>query len=574
MNNDMSVQDFIYSSDTVDFVVRQNEYLTDYITNNPNILLTQTLSGGYVIGYANVNSFQDILSGFGQSIINSLPIILGTLDRPSLEAAGIAQMHQLPFYNLEGNGVLIGIVDTGIDYTQNVFRYEDGTSKIQFIFDQSVSSIPPEGFYIGTEYTNTQINEALQSENPYELVPQQDTSGHGTFLASIAAGREIGDYEGAAPGAELIVVKLKKARPYYLDLYTVPAEQENAFESTAVMIGVEYILDKARQLGRPVAICIGLGSNFGSHDGASLFSEYLNYVSRFNGVCLCTAAGNESQARHHMQGFVSAKGQSANVDVMVGYDAGDITISIWNEIADRFSVSVHSPSGQTFGRFPPVPGQINEASRILERTTVGVVYYFAMEGSGNQLTVVRLLDTTPGVWTITVYGDIVINGNFHAWLPMTGFVSPNVEFLYASPYTTITNPGTMIGSICCGAYNIYNNSLYYNSSWGPTLVPLMAPDLAAPGVDVGGFYPGNGTFPSGYGTMSGTSVAAAITTGACALLLQWGIIDGNDISLSTNQIKAYLIRGCSRSNSQIYPNYKLGYGSLNLLQSFQIMRGI
>ncbi len=343
-------------------------------------------------------------------------------------------MHELPFYNLKGRGVLVGIVDTGVDYTQDVFRYADGTSKIQFILDQSVSSVPPEGFYYGTEYTNAQINEALNAENPYDIVPQQDTSGHGTFLASAAAGRDTVDHIGAAPDAELIVVKLRKARPFYRELYSVPAEQENAFESSDVMVGVEYIIEKARQLGRPVSICIGLGSNFGSHDAAMLIAEYLSHVSKIKGVCICVAAGNESQARHHMQGFISSTGETADVDVSVGSEAGNVDISIWNKAVDRFSVSVLSPSGESFGRFFPLPGQINEARTILERTNVRVVYYFPTEGTGNQLTRVRLIDATPGVWTIKVTGDIVLIGSFHAWLPMTGFVSPNVEFLSASPY--------------------------------------------------------------------------------------------------------------------------------------------
>ncbi|MHB1153722.1 MAG: S8 family peptidase [Eubacteriales bacterium] len=574
MNNNFSIQDFIYSPDTVDFIIRENEYLPDYILQNPNVLLTQTLAGGFVIGYANVNVFENILNTFRTGLASSLSIVLGTLDRPALESAGIAQMHTQPFYNLGGKGVLIGIVDTGIDYTQNIFINDDGTSKIQYIYDQSISSIPPEGFYMGTEYNNAQINGALSAANPYELVPQQDTSGHGTFLASIAAGRALDGFTGAAPEAELIVVKLKKARPYYLDFYNVPEDQDDAYESSAVMIGVEYILQKARQLNRPVALCIGLGSNFGSHDGFTLFEEYLRYISSLKGVALTVAAGNESQARHNMFGLIPATGETNNIDLSVGGGAGDINISIWNGVSDRLSVAVISPLGEVLGRFTAVPGQRNESNLLFSQTRIQVEYLFPMDGNGKQLTVIRLIDATPGIWTITVYGDIIIDGTFHAWLPITGFVAPDVEFLSSNPYNTITVPGTMIGGICCGAYDSRNNTLYADTSWGPTLTPLTAPDFTAPGVEVNGFYPGNGTFPSGYGSMSGTSVAAAITTGACALFLEWGIVDRNDVTLSTNQIRAYLIRGCSRSESQTYPSYKWGYGSLNLLRSFQIMRGI
>ena len=201
----------------------------------------------------------------------------------------------------------MGIVDTGIDYTLDTFRYEDGTSKIISIYDQTAEGEPPPGYYMGVEYTNEQINAALASDNPLEIVPVSDPSGHGTFLASIAAGREDNGFVGAAPDAELIVVKLRKARPYYLDLFSVPAEQENAFESNAIILGIDYILNRAFALGKPVAICIGLGSNFGTHTSFSIFEEYLTDISNLAGVCLCIAAGNESQARHHTMGRVLRK---------------------------------------------------------------------------------------------------------------------------------------------------------------------------------------------------------------------------------------------------------------------------
>jgi hypothetical protein len=567
MNINNSVAEFIDSPDTVDFVIRQGEFLNRFIKDHPEVVVTQTLSGRYVVLYAKKNDFQKILAESGSSFITATSSIMGLLDRQSLDAAGITQVQQQPYLDLNGRGVLVGIVDTGIDYTQNVFRYEDGTSKIQFIYDQSVRGNTPEGFFIGTEYTNEQINEALKADNPYDIVPQRDTAGHGTFLASLIAGREEGDYIGAAPGAELIVVKLRKARQYYLDLFSVPSNQENVFESNAVMIGVEYIIDKARRLDRPVVICLGIGTNFGGHDGFSVLEEYLSGISNLQGVCLCIAAGNESQARHHTQVVIPKTGDSQNIDIRVGNEAGDVFVSIWGVVSDKFSVSVRSPTGELVARILPVSGHVTEAGLILERARIRIVSFFPVERSGGQLTMVKLINATPGIWTITVYGDIVLDGTIHAWLPMTGFVSPGVEFLKATPNYTITVPGTMVGCICCGAYDSVNNTLYSQSSWGPTRMH-MAPDFVAPGVNVGGYY------PSGLGTMSGTSVAAAITAGACALMLQWGIVNKNDLALSTFQIRAFLIRGCSRSDTIDYPSTSWGYGSLNLLQTFQFMREV
>jgi len=569
MSIDKALQDFINDPDTVDFVTRKSDYFLNYVKDNPNIVLTQTLYGNFIVGYISAANYDYILKTLGSGYISSVSSILGTLDRENLEKAGIIQVQNQPYLDLQGNGVLIGIVDTGIDYTKDIFIYEDGTSKIQYIYDQSVIGNPPEGFFIGEEYSNEQINQALKSENPYDIVPQRDTSGHGTFLASVAAGRKSGEFIGAAPESELIVVKLKKARKFYLERFAVPEDQENAFESSAVIIGIEYILAKAKALNRPVAICLGLGTNMASHDGLSIFEQYLSTISNLRGVCLCTAAGNESEARHHTTGKLLMKGDTQNIDIKVGgISGGDIFLSIWNNVSDRFSVSVRSPTGELVSRVPAKSGTIITTKLILEKASVTVEYFFPIEGSGSQLSVVIIRDATPGIWTITVYGDIVLDGTYHAWLPMTGFVSPYIEFMSASPYYTITVPGTMFGAICCGAYNTENNSLYTKSSWGPTRTPMMAPDLVAPGVNIGGFY------PTGYGTMSGTSVATAITTGACALLLQWGIVNGNEIAMSTYQIRAYLIRGCNRSETISYPNTQWGYGSLNLIQTFQFMREI
>ena len=559
-------QDFIYSPDAVDFVLRSNVYIDQRIQSNPDVIATQVLSGRYVVCYTRTETFRKTISQFGSSFISSISLVLGLLDRASLEASGITQVQRQPYLDLKGEGVLLGFLDTGIDYTQSAFRRPDGTSKIQYIYDQTIISTPPEGFLLGTEYTNEQINQALKSENPYEVVPHRDTVGHGTFLASVAAGRDSGDLTGAAPESDLIVVKLQKASPFYRNWFSVPEEQENVYESTSVMIGVEYIIERARQMNRPVVICLGIGTTFGAHDGFTIFEEYLSGIANLRGVCVCTAAGNESQARHHTQGTIAAKGETQNIDLKIGENAGNVIVGIWNTTSDKVSLSVRSPTGEMVGRVPSKPDTNVQSNLILEKSSVQIQYYFPYESTGSQLSVVNIFNATPGIWTITVYGDIILNGVFHAWLPLTGFVSPTVEFLSATPYYTVTCPSTMFGSISCGAYDSTTNSLLSESSWGPTRLDRMAPDLVAPGDDVVGI------FPSGRGVMSGTSVAAAITAGACALMMQWGIVKKNDAALSTYQIRAYLIRGCNRSPTMVYPNTQWGYGSLNLIESFNLMR--
>ncbi|QHI73982.1 S8 family serine peptidase [Aminipila terrae] len=546
-------------------MIRKSALYTPRILEHPGLIAVHSV-GIYYVCYAKQKDYLEIVTFMGNDFINTVPTVMGLLDRESLESSGIIQVQQQPYLNLNGANVLIGFVDTGIDYTLDVFRNEDGTSKIKFIYDQSIPGTPPADFPLGTEYTNEQINSALASDTPYEIVPHIDVDGHGTFLASIAAGRPVDNFIGAAPDSEIIMVKLKKTYPFYLDRFCVPVEQENAFSATSVMLGVQYILQKAEELNRPVVICVGLGSNYDSHDGYGIFSEYLYNISNNPGVCLCVAVGNETQARHHYFQQFSLAGTPETIDIMVGDNAGDIFVLVANTISDRISVSVRSPTGELVSRVTPRSGFTFSSQLVLERSQITVTYYYPLEGSGDQITIVRILDATPGIWTITAYGDIVVDGTINAWLPLTGFVSPTVEFLSSTPYNTITSPGNAPGGVHCGAYNSIRNSLYPNSSWGSTRLPLDLPDLVAPGYQVGGYY------PSGYGTMDGTSVATAITSGACALMLQWGIVEGNDLGFSTPLIRAYLIRGCSRTDVMQYPNPQWGFGTLNLLQTFFYMR--
>jgi len=568
LNGYNSIGEFIDAPNTVDFIAQNSEYFIEYIKDKPYIYPTTVLTGGYLVSYVDKSYIDDVIIDLGSSFVSSESFVCGLMGYQALEASGIIQVQQQPFLDLRGQGVLVGIVDTGIDYTLDIFKYEDGTSKIVGIFDQTVRGTVPYNLSIGTEYTQEMINEALASDNPYSIVPQTDTVGHGTFLASIAAGREIDNFIGAAPDSELLIVKLKKARSYYLEKYLIPPEQDNVFESSAIMVGVEYILKKAQELGRPVVICLGVGTNLGGHDGFTLFEEYLSKISSLTGICLCTAAGNESQARHHMQGTIAKEDESQNIELRIGDNPTDVYMTVWNNAPDRLSVSIKSPTGELVGRVPAKTGTRYEAKLVLERATVIVEYIFPTRGNGGQLTVIKLISATPGIWTIIVYGDLILNGEYHTWLPITNFISPNVEFLTPNPNYTIVVPGTAIGPITCGGYNSLDNSLYPQTSWGPTRLPSMSPDFVAPAVDVEGY------FPTGIGRMSGTSVANAITAGAAALMLQWGIVEKNDIALSTYQIRAYLIRGATRAEGLIYPNTQWGYGRLNLIQSFILMREV
>ncbi len=560
--------DFLYSPNTTDFIIRANEYYINEIQNYPFVRVTQVLSDYFILGYVDNADIEKLGDALGTNFYSSLPYVVGLQDRNALESSGIIQVQEQEFLELTGNGVLIGIIDTGIDYTSPAFRFEDGTSKIVSIYDQSIPGSPPENFLLGTEYTNEQINEALLSRTPFDIVPSRDEVGHGTFLASVAAGREVGDSLGAAPDSELVVVKLKEARPFIKNNYLVPEDNRNVYESTAVMLGIEYVLQKARELGKPVAICLGVGTNLGSHDGNTLFEQYIGMVANITGVCVCASAGNESQDRHHTRVVVPRNGTTSDITINNKKERNGIYLSLLNLASDRISVSLKSPTGEVVSRIPAKAGTTYTSRLVLERSKVTIQYFFPLSISSGQATIIKIENATPGLWTVTLYGDIILDGTVDAYLPLTSIGYPDVEFLEPDPNYTVTVPGTSPSVITVGAYNSRDNSLFINSSWGPTRQPSGSPDLVAPGVRV------SGVFPTGEGVMSGTSVACALTTGACALMLQWGIVEGNATTIDTFQIKGYLIRGCERDNNRDYPNYQWGYGKLDLYNSFNLIRDL
>ena len=565
-DKDPTLEEFIKDPYVVPIYAKHDPTVENLIKDIPYIKIGNIARGNYMVLYIDSRKFYDLLQVIGTSHVEMIPDALGLLGRASLDAATITRVQQHPHLDLRGQGALIGIIDTGIEYTQKTFQYEDGTSKISHLWDQTIEGVPPDAFLFGSEYTNAQINAALQTDTPHSLVPSVDTAGHGTFLASVAAGRQAGAHIGAAPDAELLVVKLRRLHPFFYDNFSIPEGFENVFSAADVMLAIEYMLDKASALQKPLAICLGLGTNMAGHDGYSILEQYINRVSQIPGICICAGAGNESNAGHHTSGAVSQKGSAYDIQIRVPENAKNFLLFIVVNPSDKMSISLVSPTGEIVPRAVPKSGSLTRTKLLLEKTIISDIYYFPVAETGVELITIGFTDPTPGIWTVTLHGDIILEGTFHAWLNMTGMVTPGVQFLTPDPFTTVVVPGTTTGCITCGAYNDRDDSLSTSSSWGFNRAMLVKPDLVAPGVNVTGIY------PSGEGSMTGTSVAAAITAGACALMLQWGVVEKNDVSLNTYRIKTSLIRGCNRDPDIPYPSQYWGYGKLDLFNAFEKLR--
>lgn len=560
--DDLPLEEYVKLPTTVDFQVINTPRFREYAKDKPYLHFGTEFANNYIIVYTNEKYIQGLLIDLGSDFLSFYPKIMSPLDSIGNDRSGITQVLNQPFLDLSGQGVIIGIVDTGIDYTQSAFRFEDGSSKILNIWDQTLDGERSEGLYFGADYDNETINRALDSDDPRSIVPQTDEDGHGTFLASVAAANRTDEYIGAAPRANIISVKLRRARDFYIRRYLLSQDNPNLYESSDFLLGIKYILDKSVVYKMPVVICVGMGSNTSSHDGNTLFEDYISFVSQRPGVAFVTAAGNEANAKHHTQGVIRSDNTVENVSIKVGRQGASFCVIIFGPAFDKISVGVISPTGEAIPRMPFKSGLEYSEKLVMEETRVHIRYFKDI----NNNVIVGLERATEGIWDIQIFGDSVIDGSYFAWLPITGQVCDEVEFLRPVPEYTIVYPAAAMRSITCGAYNSDDGSLSVSSSWGPTRMPRTAPDFVAPGVGVRGIY------PIGFGTMTGTSAAAAITTGAAALLMEWGIVKNNMPTINGDLIKSLLIGGCNREAGMIYPNNKWGYGKLDLYNTFIYLR--
>ncbi|MEE0811760.1 S8 family peptidase [Blautia sp.] len=496
---------------------------------------------------------------------NTIPKLFTLLDLESLEASSILAVQNQPVLGLKGQDVLIGFIDTGIDYTHPAFRRPDGLSRIVGIWDQTLQTgQPPFDLNYGTAYSQEELNQALGMEDPFSLVPSRDENGHGTFLAGVAAGSALPQqsFSGAAPEALIAIVKLKPAKEYLKEIFYVTGSAP-AYQSTDIMLGIRYLILLADALKKPLVICIGLGSNQGSHSGSSPLDSMLSVTDQYRGIHAVTAAGNEAGKAHHFYGTAANSGAYEAVEILVEPGTSGFCAELWGQPPEVYAVGFESPLGEVIQKLPPRISFSENISFILENTRIFVTSEIVQTVSGQQLIFIRFSDPTPGSWKIRVYTDSFNNGNYHIWLPITGFSDPDVRFLRPNPDTTLTVPSASVSTMTTAAYNAYDNSLFLNSSRGFTRTGQIKPDFAAPGVNV--FGP---NLRGGFTTATGTSVAAAITAGACAQMVEWGMRRTPPRIFNNSELKALFIRGADRSRQELYPNREWGYGTLNVYQVF------
>lgn len=558
----MDCEEAVYSNDYYDFIA---EYILQARVR-PTSVCTQTLDTTYDIVYL-PRADNPPLSIKNYSY-NAIPGCYAPMDESALEASGILRLQNQPTLGLKGQGVLIGFLDSGIDYVSSVFRNSDGSTRIMAMWDQTDrSGRPPEGFIYGSEYRDDQINRALNAPNPREMVPMTDEDGHGTYMASVAAGSEIPerDFVGAAPYSRIAMVKLKPAKEYLREFYFIN-RNATAYQENDIMAGVKYLSLLAQERHMPLVICVGLGTDLGGHVGLNPLSTLLNATALRNEHAVVVAAGNEGNSRHHFMGELEEGESYENVEINVGSGVEGYYVEMWSQEPQRFLIDIISPTGE---RMPSeyIRSGGREYKFLFEDTRVTVDYRIVGLLDGSQVIYIRFSKPTQGIWNIRVYQETEIAHIFHMWLPLEEFLTGEVFFVRSSPDTTLTVPAAVKVPMTVGAYNDRDNSLYLRSGRGFAADGGIKPDFVAPGVEVFGAAPGNM-----FVTRSGTSAATAVTSGAVALMMEWGIVRGNYSTINNVEIKNALIRSADRDLRRTYPDKSYGWGRLNLYKAFEDFR--
>ena len=541
----------------------------------PNVLLKEIQQGALV---TNINDKYSIVS-FPSKMINKceldslnysyLPSCYTLESSLALEDTGVTKVQNNQNLALFGTGVLIGIVDSGINYLHPAFLYHDNTSRIYSIWDQTINPQDRETvdteFPYGTIYTKEEINKALNEAYPLEFVPTTDEVGHGTMVAGISGGTvdKANNFAGVAPLSEFVIVKLKPAKNIVKE-YMAISQDKLCYLESDVMMGVKYLEKVATQLNRPLALCVAMGSNQGSHDGYGALSSYLNSLSTLPKTCVVVSAGNEGNTRRHYASRITKVDEYKEFELIVGENDKQFFMEIWTQPLQRFTLQITSPTGEKISNLYPSFHQTTRHNFVFGPTIICVNNITTEPESGDQLIWLRFENMQSGIWKFRVYNVDKTNSTFNVWLPSGNIISKNTYFMQPDPYTTITSPGNGIATITVTSYNTEEGGISEFSSKGYSRTNEIKPDIAAPGNNLKA-----PTTKNGYATATGTGAATAISTGIVALLLEWASVRGNYTGITGIELKTFLLRGAKRDLYIDYPNRTWGYGKIDLYGVFE-----
>lgn len=565
-----SSQNIFRNPDLFHYLVHYIGDVEAEIANYPNLSII-IITSRYAI-LSSPETLETILASPPfETIIYIKPFTIYSLQQISPLEASQAEFLQLDLpLNLLGTGVKVAVIDTGIDYLNEEFMDEDGNTRIDYIWDQSAenSTTQIDGFniFFGAVYNSEQIQQAIdlyrQGGDPYSIVPVKDEIGHGTKTSGLIGARgKNPNIRGVVPDCRFIVIKLAEELAFR-KIYQVNIN-EPIYNVASIFAALRVISNYALTIRDPIVVYLPLGSSLGNHKGATLLERYINSLALLNGFTIVTVTGNERNTRRHASGTLRPEDPIKTIDLDVAPGQGTLIVDIWVDLPNVVSIDIISPSGDNTGVINYSTNTYTTHTFVFENTTVTVLYFIPEEGTGDQNIRIIFQNLQPGIWRLRFLGNQIIGGNINVWLPQGGLTLPGTQFNPADPYGTITSPGNSPFIITAAAYNQNNNNLVDYSGMAFISGYINPIDVAAGGENALTTAPNNEI-----AIISGTCVAAAIVAGACAMLFEWGIVQGNDKNLYTQTLKTYLARGVNERSGDIYPNPHWGFGMLNVLRLF------
>jgi len=561
------------------------EYVTLFIkyTGDFNSLVNELeyvcavkVSEGAYIASVRTANYTDFINRFNNifNIDFSFPYTLSAIE--PVEAANITQFHGETYLNLTGKGTVAAIIDTGIDYLNPQFQNPDGTTRIIGIWDQTIESNnndDPIAFF-GTVYSQDEINRAIQVSNqggnPYDIVPSRDELGHGTNVAGLVGARGLNNVIGSAPECEFLIVKLKEFKTSNLKLAGINDRRSTPiFEGIDIYIAMRFVINyNPSPSTKPMSILISAGTNWGGHEGITSIEEDINFFSTRKGLIFVTNTGNQGASLTHGYGRFLKSNTIQNLEIIVGSNENNLVLMLWVQRPDVISIEIISPSGEIAKPIQSglVSSKFEQVNLILENSIINIAFLSPEFASGNESIYITIKNPKAGLWQLRLKGDYIVNGVYNLWLPQRPLIQLTTRVINPNPYITLQAPANAQKSITTSFYNQNNNTIAVESGRGFTADNRVKPNLTTGGVMALTTGLNNETT-----LLSGGSVAGAVLCGATLLLLEWGIILGNDPNIYGPTAISYFTRGTSKRSGDIYPNPQWGYGLLNILQMFQNM---
>lgn len=504
----------------------------------------------------------------------SFPYTLSAIE--PVNAANITQFHGEGFLNLTGKNTIAAIIDTGIDYLNPQFQNDDGTTRIVAIWDQTIQSntTTENAPFFGTVYTREDINRAIlsstQGGNPYDIVPSRDEIGHGTSMAGLVGAKGLNDVIGGAPECEFLIVKLKEAKTSNLRLIGVNDRKDLLiYEGIDIYLAIQFVADFNLISRTPMSVLLSAGTNWGGHEGLSSLEQDIDFFSSRRGLIFVTNTGNQSGNLIHASGRFLKSNSLELIELIVAENEDNLILMLWTQRPDKISISIISPSGEIVQPIEPKSpyGKFEQVNLTVENSIINITFNISEFATGNEAIYITIKNPKPGLWRLRLRGDYIVHGGYNMWLPQRPIIQLTTRVVNANPYVTLQAPANARNAVTTSFYNQNSNTIAVESGRGFTADNRIKPNLTTGGVNALTTGLNNENI-----VLSGGSVAGAVLCSATLLMLQWGIVLGNEPNLYGPTMISYLTRGTSKRAGDIYPNSEWGYGMLDLQGSFEILR--